>query len=558
MIDEPSYAARQAARELRISQERVRLALEGTNTGLWEWDIKADVIHWSDNLGPLHGLPRGAQPADFAEYIERIDPEDRPLLAADVRRAVEQGRGYEREFRTHRPDGEVRWLSARAHVVFDDEGAPALLVGLTTDVTDRHRREADAAFLARAGEALSRSLDPRETLDAITRQAVPALADWCVAQLVADEGELENVAIAHVDPAKVSRARELLERYPNRPEQRFGAPEVIRTGRSELFSDIDDAALESLAEDAEHLEVLRSLHMSSVLVVPLVARGHVLGALSFVSAGSGRIYGERERELAEELGRRAGLAIDHGRLYQREHRTAETLQRALLPERLPDVAGFALTARYLPGVDGDAVGGDWYDAFPLPDGCVGVAMGDVVGRGIKAAAAMGELRNALRAVAHGAPGPSAALDRLHTLYEALGRRTFATVVYLVLDPTDGGVRVACAGHPPPIAIAPGCDAVPLEVARCPPLGAPWPRPAEEDTLVLAPGAALLLYTDGLVEHRDQPLDAGIDAACRAAGGAPDDLEALADHVISEMVAEGGSADDVALLVLRRDADTPHS
>ena len=159
------------------------------------------------------------------------------------------------------------------------------------------------------------------------------------------------------------------------------------------------------ARDAEHLELIRGLGLRSVLVVPLTARGKTLGAITLVAAESGRAYGVEDLRFAEDLARRAAVAVDNSRLYSREHRAAVTLQQSLLPRKLPDIPGVEFAARYLPATSELDVGGDWYDAIPLGDGNVGVAIGDVVGHGIEAAAVMGRFRNALRAYVLDGRGP---------------------------------------------------------------------------------------------------------------------------------------------------------
>ena len=194
------------------------------------------------------------------------------------------------------------------------------------------------------------------------------------------------------------------------------------------------------------------LRMSSAMVVPLRARERTLGAITFIFAESERQYSTHDLELAEELGRRAGLALDHARLYDREHRTAETLQRALLPPNLPDIPGHELAARYLPGRAGDHVGGDWYDAFALPDGRYGIAIGDIGGRGISAAALMGQVRNGLRAYALKAPGPGAAMADLRAMDEQLEELVFATLTYIVYDPRTGTGTLTSAGHLPTLVL----------------------------------------------------------------------------------------------------------
>jgi PAS domain S-box-containing protein len=541
------------ARALRISEERLSVALEGTATGSWEWDIRADAIRWSEMVGPLHGLERGAQPGPFEEYVARVHPEDRERFTAAVGRSVIESRDYELEFRVVHPDGQVRWLWTRAHVLADDGGAPSLLIGLTSDITERRQREDALEFIAQASAALAGLLDPLAALEQVAELAVPRLADWCVVQLLDDDSGLRNVAVAHVDPEKVRWARELEVRYPPDPAAPTGAPEVIRTGRSEIYPEVDDDLLVAGALDAGHLEILRELNMRSAMIVPLVARDRRLGAISFIAtADSGRQYVTSDLEAAEELGRRAGLAVDHARLFDREHRTAETLQRALLPSSLPDLPGYSLAVRYVPGTQGDAAAGDFYDAFALPDGRFGIVIGDIVGRGIAAAATMGLVRNALRAYAVYADGPGEVLQRLYGMTDAYGDVPFATVLYLVFDPATGRGAYATAGHLPPLLVgAEGSEYV--TGAPCPPLGSPPPAACAEHAVVLAPGSMLVLYTDGLVEDPSKPLEEGLRELARVAARPSPDLEALADDIVAEHSASRVRPDDIALLALRRDA-----
>src|SRR3954469_844763 len=426
---------------MRGLEDRLRLALEGTETGFWEWEIASDAVEWSDNVGPMYGLPRGSQPAGVGAYIERcVDAAERAELRMLVRRAAEEGIPYEHDVRVRLPDGGERWLHSRVRVIEGPDGRPERLIGLLTDVTERRRREDAHAFLDAASQALAASLDPVQTLDEVARLAAPGLADWCAVQLAAEfRGSYEQIAVAHVDPDKVRWARELQERYPPDPGAPTGAPEVIRSGRSELYPVIDAALLEAVALDEDQLALVRELQMHSVMVVPLTARGRTLGAMTFVWAESGRQYSTRELELAEEVGRRAGIALDHARLFAREHATAAILQRALLPATLPEPPGYELVVRYVPSDARDHAGGDWYDAFVLGDGRLGIVIGDVGGRGMTAAATMGQIRNALRAYAlKGAAGPHAVIDDLHTLVDAsAGTITFVTAVYVVIDPHTG-------------------------------------------------------------------------------------------------------------------------
>ena len=439
---------------LRGLEERLRLALEGTETGFWEWDVATDTVEWSDNMGPLYDLPRGTQPSGVADFLDRIvHPEDRERIAGIIETALRDVTGYEFDLRVALPDRGERWLHTRAQVLADEEGRAARIIGLLSDVTERRYREEARAFLDTASQRLAASMDPVRTLEEVAELAVPRLADWCAVQLATDTttGAFEQVAVAHADPDKVRWARELQQRYPPDPDSPTGAPAVIRSGRSELYPEIDQAVLEAAALDEEQIRLVRELQMHSVMIVPMTVRERTVGAITFVWAESGRRYEARDLELAEELGRRAGLALDHARLFTREHRTAELLQRALLPGRLPELPGYELAVRYVPSDARDHAGGDWYDAFPLPDGRVGIVIGDVGGRGLEAAATMGQIRNALRAYALKGASPAGVIDDLHALVDQTGGEVaFVTVVYVVLDLATGRGEVATAGHLPPL------------------------------------------------------------------------------------------------------------
>jgi PAS domain S-box-containing protein len=534
----------------RVREQRMRLAMEATGTGFWEWEIGPDRIRWSDAVAPLHGVGADEAPAGLAAYLELVHPDDRAALEAKITEAVRTRGEYAHEFRVVPRGGADRWLGTRGHVLAADSGRPSVLLGLVGDVTERRRREDALTFLAEAGHALARSLDPVATLDEIARLAVPRLADWCAVQLVSDStGTYENVAVAHVDPDKVRWALELQERYPPEQDAPTGVPQVIRTGRSELYPEIDEELLQAGAQDEEHLEVIRQLRMSSAMVVPLRARERTLGAITFIFADSGRQYSTHELELAEELGRRAGLALDHARLYEREHRTAETLQRALLPPTLPAIDGHELAARYLPGRGGDHVGGDWYDAFVLDDGRVGIAIGDIGGRGVTAAALMGQVRNGLRAYALKATRPAAALADLRAMGEHIEELVFATLTYIVYDPRTGTGVLASAGHLPSLVLEGDGRTHFMEAPRCPPLGADPDCLSREHEFTLAPGATLVLYTDGLVESRTRSIDTGLQRLADAAGASRGGLERLTDDIV-EAVPEQRQ-DDIAVLALRR-------
>jgi PAS domain S-box-containing protein len=535
---------------MRGLEERLRYLLEGTETGFWEWHVASDTVEWSDNMGPLFGLPRGSQPTGLQDFLDRaVHPEDRAALAELIQVSVAQGAPYECDLRVAPPDRGERWLHVRARAVPGPDRRTERLTGLISDVTERRHREEAYAFLDAASQVLASSMDPKRTLQEVAQLAVPRLADWCAVQLAPDvTGTFEQLAVAHVDPEKVRWARELQHRYPPDPDAPTGAPAVIRSGRSELYPVIDAALLEAAALDEEQIRLVRELQMNSVMVVPLTARDRTLGAVTFVWAESRRQYSTRELELAEELGRRAGLALDHARLFAREHATAETLQRALLPASLPQIPGHELVVRYLPSDARDHAGGDWYDAFRLPDGRIGIVIGDVGGRGMEAAATMGQIRNSLRAYALQGNEPTAVLDDLHVLVEASeGAITFATVVYVVLDAATGECEMASAGHPPPLLAGAGRAAF-VDAPNCPPLGFSGAPPCRLGRFTLGPGETLWLFTDGLVESRQRSIDEGLALLADAAGRATGPLPEIADMLVT---LPRSRDDDIALLGLRR-------
>ncbi|HKN40654.1 MAG TPA: SpoIIE family protein phosphatase, partial [Acidimicrobiia bacterium] len=236
--------------------------------------------------------------------------------------------------------------------------------------------------------------------------------------------------------------------------------------------------------------------------------------------------------------------------YRREHRIAQTLQRSLVPAELPDTPGLRFASRYLAGVADIDVSGDWYDVIPLSPVRIGAVMGDVVGRGVEAAAAMGQLRSALRIYALDGLSPGAVLERLNQLVHRFGAGDFSTLCYLSLDPATGVVVYACAGHPYPLLLTPGDAPRYLDGGRSLPLGvAPDALYCEAATL-LTPGSTLLLYTDGIIESRTQTIDDGLTGLAATAATGPTDLDELLDHLLDQVL-NGETEDDIALLAIRR-------
>ena len=302
--------------------------------------------------------------------------------------------------------------------------------------------------------------------------------------------------------------------------------------------------------DLEHADVvnpiLRERGLVSMLGVPLLVEGGVIGVLH-VGTLRQRAFDDEDVELLQRAGDRAALAI-LSRLTERERGLADALQRSLVP-RLPSVPAVELAGRYLPAASA-RLGGDWYDVFQLPDGRLGMAIGDVVGRGFHAAAIMGQLRSALRAFALDGAPPSGVLERLSRLLRQLEPGRTATLLYITLDPHGGALSVAGAGHPPPLIDPPGGEPWFMELPSSVPLGAARHVRYDDLDLTLEPGSALLLYTDGLVERSGERLDAGLERLTNVIRDSDLDLEHLGDKLVDEMLPEGPGDDDAALLMAR--------
>ncbi len=287
----------------------------------------------------------------------------------------------------------------------------------------------------------------------------------------------------------------------------------------------------------------------SFLLVPLVAARRT-NALLLASWRHGQRVSRDDRSLVEVLAAQAAQALDRARHFESEQTIAETLQRSVLPVSLPRVDGVQLAARYLPGTAHLDVGGDWFDAVTLPDGKLALVVGDVVGKGVQAAASMSQLRNAIRAFSVEPLKPSSALARLNRLAEAALDTSFATVAYLVLDPQTGICRLASAGHPPPLVAFPDGRVEFLERARGLPLGTGIDSRYRQQTIELPAGAIVLLYTDGLVERRGRSIDDGLADLRDAVAEASKDPDRLLEHVLEHVVGTGERGDDIALLAAR--------
>ncbi len=484
-----------------------------------------------------------------------------------------------------------RHWSVNLYRVHSGSGRPIGVAGLGIDVTRRHNAAREAAsarrnlaLLNEAGARIGNSLDLEATARELLDVAVPGFCDLASVDLYqglltgdeappgrwgsshdvgygAGSAELRRVAFASAvsdtplrtdgghgsdgscSPVPIEVGA--VHRYP------FNSPcaGALRTGRVHAVAGSDGDLVQS------------------TLVVPMVAQDTVVGLVRFSRAKASEPFGERDRALAVELAARAAVCIDNARLYRREHERALILQRSLLPPGDPEAAGLDIACRYLPGTDATEVGGDWFDVIELPGHRTALVVGDVMGRGLRAAVAMGELRTAVRTLAQLDLEPAEVLSHLDEIARGLGAPIgtqqsrahknrgpelsevyLATCVYAVYDPVTRRCTFANAGHLPPVLVEPGEEALLLDVPPGMPLGVGG-EPFEEVEVELPEGALLALYTDGLVESRDHPLDEGLQAFRRALTDPARPLEDVCDRVLNSLNT-GHGEDDIALLMAR--------
>ncbi|CAM5653000.1 PAS domain-containing protein OS=Streptomyces glaucescens OX=1907 GN=SGLAU_21835 PE=4 SV=1 [Streptomyces glaucescens] len=523
------------------------------------------------------GTPDDHRGKGVHDYLPRAEAD---RVSATLRRVLETGDSITDMHVTGFVPGsdERRHWSINLYRVHSGSGRPIGVAWLGTDITARRAaaREAAAArrnlaLLNEAGARIGNSLDLETTARELLDVVVPGFCDLATVDLyqgllVGDEtppglpdgsAELRRVAFASAvsdapfagtgQPVKVGA----VHHYP------FNSPcaDALRTARPRLVPPEEGGLVQS------------------TLAVPMVAHDTVVGLAQFSRAKGSEPFGDRDRDLAVELAARAAVCIDNARLYRREHERALILQRSLLPPGDPVAAGLDIACRYLPGNASTGrpseVGGDWFDVIELPGHRTALVVGDVMGRGLRAAVAMGELRTAVRTLAQLDLEPAEVLSQLDEIARGLGtpggiqqatraaRRPreadlsevyLATCVYAVYDSVTRRCTFANAGHLPPVLVEPGEPALMLDVPPGLPLGVGG-EPFEEVEVELPEGALLALYTDGLVESRDHPLDEGLQAFVGALTDPASPLEDVCDDVLNTLDTHHGE-DDIALLMAR--------
>jgi serine phosphatase RsbU (regulator of sigma subunit) len=420
--------------------------------------------------------------------------------------------------------------------------------------TELRRADRDQRFLAEATQLLAGTLEWTEVLETVASLAIAGVADGCSIDVLDPGGEIRMLATAHVDPAKRELTEELRRRWPVDRESHY-VGRALETGESALHAEIDESDYAQIARDPDQRELMRRIGVRSAMFVPMIARGRLLGAISLVITESDRKFGRGDLQLAEELARRGAVAADNARLYADRSRVARTLQRSLVPARLPEMPGMEAGVRFRSAGDGAEVGGDFYDVFAIGDGCWAAVVGDVCGKGASAAALTALARHTVRAAARYEHGPVNVLRALNrAIAEQSPELMFCTAALVWLETREGRAtaRVALGGHLPPVALrASGAVS-----AVSPPgalLGVFESIEVFEEVIELEHGDALVLYTDGVTEAGapGSPLgEEGLSELLAAhAGERADEIAGAVEQRVGE-VDDGVPRDDMAVLVLR--------
>ena len=407
----------------------------------------------------------------------------------------------------------------------------------------RHRR---ARFLAAATSALEKRFDVAGRVQQLARVCVPELADFALVAMRQENDALVVAAVAHENKDRAGALRELQGASITTESL---AAWVIEEPEARLFGEVDEEVWAELGlTDGGGL--FGQLEPRCLIAAPLVLRGRTLGVIVLGRSKNESAYGDEELELAQDLARRSAMALENARLYEAERERSRTLQISLLGESVVENPAVTAAMRYLPGSAELEVGGDWYDVIERDDGRLVAVVGDVVGRGVQAATAMGKLRSAIAALALVVDGAPYILGQLDRFAARIAEARFATVAVVVLDPESGVARYSLAGHPPPLVVHPDGRAEYLDDGRGLPLGVSEGEPGRtEASATLEPGSTLVLFTDGLVERRDASIEDGLQRLLAAAAErAAQDPEQLCDELIEQFVS--GPRDDVVLVCLR--------
>jgi PAS domain S-box-containing protein len=549
--------------ELRRSKEELDFILAGVADGITAQAPDGSLIYANDaavetlgckTLDELLATPLQDIMGRFEIFAEDGGPFPTELFPGRIALGGQKPDDAVMRFRV-RATGDERWSVVKATPIFDNDGNVLMAINVFEDISAHKEAELRARFLADAAAVLASSLDYETTLQKVAELAIPTFADLCIVELADADGQLQQVAMAHRDPLKVDIMRTLREEYPPDVRAAMGSPNVYRTGESELYPYVSlDDFRDQLVDDRQR-KLVETVGIRSAMVVPMSTGGRRLGTIAFSLSESPRTYVREDLSVAEELGRRAAVAIDNARLYRERSYIARTLQESLLPPELPEVAGAEIAARFHAAGEATEVGGDFYDMFDTSHGW-GIVMGDVCGKGADAAAVTALARYTVRTLGVQEDSPAAVLRGLNdALLRQRRDRRFCTVAYASMHVNGGGSADLClatGGHPLPLVLR--ADGSVEAVGQPGTLLGVLPEVNLSDTPVkLEKGDVFVLYTDGVTEARGPDGMFGTDelAAVLASCAGLDAISVAARIESAALeIQEGNPRDDIAILAVR--------
>jgi len=534
--------SREAQAALRRAEQRYTAVGESLPFGTWE--VSPDgrrLLHISDSYCELFGMTR--EELNSGGWATRV-PADDAKRFLELWENREDSDIFEGEYRVLGADGNTYWILARGLRLKSSEGETTGWAGFSLDITERKRTEQRLALLSDLGRVLSLSLEPIATIERAAQVVVPRFADWFAVDLVGGDQKIERAFIMHYDDSLTNAARDLSNADQQAPYGPMSVS-VIAKKEAQLIETVPRRAPNGNA--AGHDAVIDAFHPSSLIAVPLVARAHTLGALTLATSGSTRHFTTEDMDFATIIARRVALAFDNALLYERERRVADIFQRASLPTMLPKIPGIAIDAHYESGAKEAEVGGDWYDAFQLADGRLGLSIGDVAGKGLQAASIMSTVRLLIRATALEELTPSRVLARANQLL-LNDRPAMVTALFGIVDPEELTFTCSIAGHPPPLVVSPEGE-ISTGVPVAPPLGIATDAVFPEQSLMLPLGSLLVLYTDGLIEAKRGNLNPE-ETFAKVLQSVAGMHEVNPAEAIAARLIDTPPSDDVAILTVR--------
>lgn len=530
---------------LRRAEERLSALSDALPFGMWELDgAGTELLHASDSYCRLFGM--NMEEIAAHGWRERVPPEDAErFLAAWNARGDDDV--FEGEYRVHAVDGKTYWILSRGMRLTTADGKTSW-AGFSLDITQRKQSEQRIGLLSDLGRVLSLSLEPHPILERVAQLLVPRIADWCAVDLAGPDQDMQRAMLLHRDSDRTRAALGLSNSAQLAALLGTTSARVIASGEPILvrWFPRDDHVNAMLS--SEQKATVQAFRADSVIVVPLIARDQTLGSLTVAVDDPWQRYESDDVDFMGIVGRRVALAFDNALLYERERRVADMFQRASLPASLPAIPGIGIHAHYVPGANEAQVGGDWYDAFQLADGRIGISIGDVAGKGLHAASIMSTVRLFIRATALEGLAPSVVLARANALL-LNDKPTMVTALFGTLDPEELTFTCAVAGHPLPVVVNAGGDAA-TGIPVAPPLGITIDTSFPEQTFMLPLGSLMALYTDGLVESAGDARYGEADLVNAVRGAQAGHAANPAEEIAQSLLGDAPPSDDVAVLTIQ--------